>query len=215
VIGIGTKDTPKETEGDDVVWGKKEYALMRDATQDIIDDGDYYYYGLRVQETDTEKIGEQIEHLSKNFGGDFGDLSGESEELNGVSTIGVDDIRQMYSNGGYEGRVIYLVGSDEYDIGYDPGEKIMKEPVVLAKGKIENGELKIIEKVEISDDNQVVENTAEKAIENVAGNAAMKEYEEFKDKIIKKYGEENMWSQMTDEEMEKWERLERMAYKGY
>lgn len=215
VIGFGTKDIPSETLGDSVLWSRDNLALMRDATQDIVDEGEYAYYGLRAQNRDTEKIGETITHLSKNFGGDFEDLSAESEVLNGVSTIGINDINKVTEYGGYEGRVVYLVGSDSYEYGYDPGEKIMEDAVVLAKGKIENGELKIIERIEVSGNTEIVENTAENAITNAVINEAMQEYLDFKDRMIKKYGAENMWRDMTDAEMDMLEKLERKAYKGY
>lgn len=215
IVGFSAKDVPNETEGDNVLWNRDNFALMRDATQDIVDRGEYSHYGLRAQEEDTEKIGETMTHLSKNFGGDFEELSDESETLNGVSTIGYENVNQMTKYGGYEGRVVYLVGADGYEYGYDPGEMIMQDPVVLAKGRIENGEFTIIEQIEISGDAQVVETTVEQKVENIAANEAMQEYLDYKETIIAKYGEENMWREMTDAEMDKLEELERKAFKGY
>ena len=214
ILGFKTKDIPSETLGDSKLWNRDDFTLMRDATQDIVDEGEYSHYGLRVQDKDTEKIGETITHQSKNFGGDFDDLSDRSEVLNGVSTIGIDNVNEVTKYGGYEGRVMYLVGSDSYEYGYDPGERIMGDAVVLAKGKIENGELKIIERVEISGNTEVIENTAENVIANTVANEAMQEYLDFKNKMIRKYGEDNIWRDMTDAEMDMFERLERKAYTG-
>ena len=42
----------------------------------------------------------------------------------------------------------------------------------------------------------------------------MEEYIKYKVTIIEKYGEENMWRNMTDAEMDLFDKLERKAYRG-
>ncbi len=58
------------------------------------------------------------------------------------------------------------------------------------------------------------EKEAEEFAKARAESPEMAEYKEFLDAMNKKYGDENIWSDMTDSEYDKLERLERIAYKG-
>ena len=89
-----------------------------------------------------------MEHHSKNFGGDFGDDIEEPEELDGASTIEVNSIGQMNSFSGYFGKVAYILAGNEGEYGYDPGEYIIKDPVVAAKFIFKDGKPVMVERIE-------------------------------------------------------------------
>ena len=130
----------------------KDIAGMQ-VVKDIIADNEFAHYGLRIQEKDTEQVGQAMEHRSKNFGGDFDDpengLDDIAGELDGVTAVGMDRIHEVGELGGYSGAVAYLLGSNEYpEAGYDPGEAIMQEPTVLAKIGMKDGKLAVLEHVE-------------------------------------------------------------------
>lgn len=153
----------REDEPDSKLFSRKEFVEIAkdDVVQEIISDMEYENYGIRIQEEDTESIGEVMEHTSSNFGGDFDseELSDIAGSLDGVSAIDVHNVRMVTKFGGYEGKVAYLLGSDDYDIGYDGGEIIMKDPVVLAKLEYRNGKLVVSEstssdeKLQLREDN--------------------------------------------------------------
>ena len=153
----------REDEPGSKLFSRKEFGEIAkdDVVQEIISDMEYENYGIRIQEEDTESIGEVMEHTSSNFGGDFDseELSDIAGSLDGVSAIDVHNVRMVTKFGGYEGKVAYLLGSDDYDIGYDGGEIIMKDPVVLAKLEYRNGKLVVSEstnsdeKLQLREDN--------------------------------------------------------------
>ena len=193
---------------------KSDFSDAKKLTKDIVNSANYDRYGLRVQRRDTEKIDETMEHTSKNFGGDFEGTENEGEDLDGVSTIEINRISEMHSFGAYEGNVIYLLGSnDGGEGGYDPGEYIMKNPVVLAKMKFKNGKLHVYEKTKDLEAHALSSNkfSPQKSGET---KAQMSEYLTFRGTMIEKYGEDKMYAKMTDAEMDKLDRLERIAYKG-
>nr|DAP61109.1 MAG TPA: hypothetical protein [Caudoviricetes sp.] len=193
---------------------KGDFSDAKKLTQDIVNLADYDRYGLRVQRRDTEEIDETMEHTSKNFGGDFEGTENEGESLDGVSTIEISRISQMHSFGAYEGNVIYLLGSnDGGEDGYDPGEYIMKNPVVLAKMKFKNGKLHVYEKTKDLEESALSSNKSSPQ-KSGGTKAQMSEYLTFRGTMIEKYGEDKMYAKMTDAEMDKLERLERIAYKG-
>lgn len=205
--------------GDDKtkLFNRSDFSTAKKLTEEICSEQDFIYFGLRVQEEDTEKIGETMKHTSQNFGGDFDDAGTEPEELAGVSTIRIDRTSQVMQYGGYEGRVMYLLGADEGEDGYDPGEFIMKDARVLAKMKVENGALKITEKVKSEDSKVSSAKTSDRpsaSSSTYAGTATqVKEYHSFKAEMERKYGD-RIWSDMTDSEYDRYERLERIAYRG-
>lgn len=139
-----------ETSGEERTFTPSDFMAMKEEAADLIDDleWDYEHVGIRIQEEDTEKVGEIMEHHSKNFGGDFGDDIEESEELDGASTIEVNSIGQMNSFGGYFGKVAYILAGNEGEYGYDPGEYIIKDPVVAAKFIFKDGKPVMVERIE-------------------------------------------------------------------
>lgn len=139
-----------EASGEERTFTKSNFMAMKEEAADLIDDleWDYEHVGIRIQEEDTEKVGEIMEHHSKNFGGDFGDDLEEAEELDGVSTIEVNSIGQMNSFGGYSGKVAYILAGNEGEYGYDPGEYIIKDPVVAAKFIFKDGKPVMVERIE-------------------------------------------------------------------
>lgn len=153
----------REDEPDSKLFSRKEFGEIAkdDVVQEIISDMEYENYGIRIQEEDTESVGKVMEHTSSNFGGDFDseELSDIAGSLDGVSAIDVHNVRRLAEFGGYEGKVAYLLGSDDSDIGYDGGEIIMKDPVVLAKLEYRNGKLVVSEstnsdeKLQLREDN--------------------------------------------------------------
>lgn len=195
------------------VYGRSDLLDAKKLCEEIIEENEYEYYGFRVQEEDTEKVGETIEHTSKNFGGDFEGAQEEGEDLDGVSSIRADIIKQVDGNGGYDGSVLYLIGANDGEFGYDPGEFIMKDSVVLAKMRYEDGSLKIVEKVNAGQGKSSV--SAPKVGNDYAGTKTqVSEYISFKTAMEKKYGADGLWGKMSDSEYDKMERLERMAYRG-
>lgn len=209
-----------KTEGEEAFFNRELLMQAKEMTQDIISSGYAAEYGLRAQVDDTEKLGEIMVHKSMNFGGDFEGEEDEFEELPGVSTISVNNIDLTSDFGGYEGRVLYLLGADSSRGGYDPGERILKDPVVLAKMRVQNGTLILAEKVETD----VSEDTQEIMFDNLEENTntskfagsekQVEEYLSFKAEMEAKYGADAMWLDMDDAEYSKLERLERIAYKG-
>jgi SPP1 gp7 family putative phage head morphogenesis protein len=206
------KNDITRVEGESHVYKKEDYKSAQKLVQDVTDDMQYENYGFRVQDVDTENLGKKMSHISKNFGDDFGASAEKGEELSGVSALGINNIGQIGS-GGYSGKTLYLLGSANKEYGYDAGEIIMKDPVVLAKMKYENGKIELIEKISV----EISEDTAKTIIEQTAieqASESMEEYIKYKVTIIEKYGEENMWRNMTDAEMDLFDNLERKAYKG-
>ena len=187
----------------------------------IMANRDFEYYGIRVQEEDTETVGKVMTHHSVNEGGDFEDnewMSDEDKErledlageLDGVSTIGIYDIEQVGKYGGYPGKVAYLLGSDETpETGYDPGEAVMKEPTVLAKMEYKDGKIVVKDKVQIQPEAE-----SKPKPESATQTNARQEnpgYTKFMAEMKAKYGDD-MWSNMTDSEMDAADRWESHRY---
>lgn len=217
----GWKEKENVVEGDLTFFNSDLLNVAKRITQDIVNDQwQFENFGLRAQKRDTEKIGETIKHKSKNFGGDFEGKENEFEELNGVSTIGINNTDKAPKYGGYEGKVLYLIGGDSAEYGYDPGELIIENPTVLAKMRVQDGKLIISEKIETEITEKAVETAKETILDaedlsKYAGTAKeVNEYISFKAEMEAKYGADAIWSQMSDEEYDKLERLERIAYKG-
>lgn len=187
----------------------------------IMANRDFEYYGIRVQEEDTETVGKVMTHHSVNEGGDFENnewMSDEDKErledlageLDGVSTIGIYDIEQVGKYGGYPGKVAYLLGSDEPpETGYDPGEAVMKEPTVLAKMEYKDGKIIVKDKVQIQPEAE-----SKPKPESATQTNARQEnpgYTKFMAEMKAKYGDD-MWSNMTDSEMDAADRWESHRY---
>lgn len=197
------------------IFNKKDFQDAKKLTEKIVEDQEFAYYGLRVQENDSEKIGGIIEHTSKNFGGDFEGSEKDGEDLDGVSSIKIDSVSEVNQFGGYEGKIMYLLGADEGEYGYDPGEFIMKDAKVLAKIKVEKGKLQLSDQYKKSGTHKIeTKSSTTKESSQYAGTSAqVKEYTSFKAEMTKKYGG-RLWREMTDSEYDKMERLERIAYRG-
>ena len=121
------------------MYNKNDFLEIIDFCRNIIEKGEYENYGIRVQEDDTETVGEMMEHQSN----DWDDEEMLETKIDGVSTIGIDTIEQMSDYGGYFGSVAYLIGTNGYtEAGNDAGEIVIENPIVLAKVIIENGEVK-------------------------------------------------------------------------
>lgn len=207
-------------EGEETLYNRTLLNRAKDLVKDIVDQNDYAMYGFRAQVDDTETIGNAMKHTSRNFGGDFEGSENEFEDLNGVSSILFENTGLVTEYGGYEGRVLYLLGADDGRMGYDPGEEILTEPVVLAKMRVQNGELVLSEKIE-TEVSEVVQNAVQETIEVVEESSPfagtkdqVEEYMRFKAEMEAKYGADSMWGEMDDNEYDKMERLERIAYKG-
>ena len=171
--------------------------------KDIISGNEYEHYGIRMQESDTEQIGQAMKHRSVNAGGDFDDpekgLDAIAGELDGVSAIGVNQINEVGPLGGYQGTVAYLLGSDGYAAdGYDPGELVMTAPTVLAKIVVKDGKLTVAEHVEPPQKPAAQENKkpAQQKTENPG-------YTEFMASMAAKYGADQMWGAMDDQEFDR------------
>lgn len=199
------------------MWNREDMEKAVDLTKDIINeyDLDFEKFGLRMQEQDTEKVGEVMKHTSKNFGGDFEGTEREGEDLPGVSAIGVKYVHEI-GNGAYEGAVMYLLGSNQYEFGYDPGEIILGDAVVLAKIGEKDGKLTVLERVPQNSASDTVKESSPKPSTNSYSGTKeqVNEYVSFKFQMEKKYGADSIWADMTDSEYEKLERLERIAYRG-
>lgn len=195
--------------GASATFGREAFNSIKNTEEvkGIVGAREFGYYGIRVQENDTETVGGVMTHHSKNFGGDFDDdtsLGGIAGDLDGVSTVGIESTNEVTNFGGYKGKVAYLVGSNEYPgDGYDPGERIMKEPTVLAKVKIENGKVKVVESVKYE------KKKAETAkAEPTKTRKVNPEYTNFMSKMAQKYGADKMWSDMDDKEFDEAQRWE-------
>lgn len=214
----GKFDNNEYGSGENETFNRAMFQSGKDLTKDIVGDSDFQYYGLRVQEYDTEKLGEEMTHTSQNWGEDFEGQEEEYEELNGVSTIGINNIYQVTETGGYSGKVMYLLGSNDREYGYDPGENILREPTVLAKMKVQEGKLALVESVGVRKlSNLKQESMSNKTASSKSVYAGTKtqvqEYISFKFEMEKKYGE-HLWAEMSDNEYDRLERLERVAYRG-
>lgn len=207
------KDSDKQ-ERDTISFGKSELKKALGLTKEIVDDREYLTYGFRAQSEDTETIGKTMTHTSKNFGGDFEGTAQEGERLPGVSTIGADRTHQVGEYGGYEGSVLYLVGSNTAEPGYDPGEMILNEPTVLAKLGVKNGELTVLEKIDIERKKPETPKVQPPKSIYAGTKEQVNEYVSFKFSMENKYGVDTMWRNMTDAEIDRLERLERIAHRG-
>ena len=138
------------------LWGRNELrkAAENSDVKNILQDREFLSYGLRVQDSDTEILGQIMDHQSRNFGGDFenpdmaDEMSDYNLDIDGVSTIGVYNTGDVTEYGGYEGKIVYLLGSNDTEPGYDPGETIMREPTVLAKLAYHDGNVVVLESVD-------------------------------------------------------------------
>lgn len=70
------------------------------------------------------------------------------------------------------------------------------------------------EKAEQEAAKKAEEKSAKKEAEKRESSLEMQEYKDYLQMIKEKYGEENMWREMTDNEMDTLDRLERIAYRG-
>ena len=96
-------------------------------------DCDYDYIGIRIQEDAFGlSVGDVVDHVSRNFGGDFDGTELDGEMLSGVSAIDVSEARYLDSRTEYGGDVALVLGCNSAEGGYDQGEIIMRKPVVLA-----------------------------------------------------------------------------------
>ena len=87
----------------------------------------YDFIGIRVQEENTNNIGDTIYH--KSYVWDDGNIT--DEELNGICAIEIQVARKLIDYGGYQGKYAYILGSDYCTKGNDVGEIIMKDAIVL------------------------------------------------------------------------------------
>ena len=173
--------------------------------KDIMDDGEYEYYGFRIQEKDTEKVGREMDHKSRNEGGDFdnpeNDLDAIAGELDGVSTIDTNRINEVGKFGGYSGTVAYLLGSNTYpQAGYDPGEAVMQEPIVLAKVGMKNGKLTVLDSVMTEKPEMQPKRESELRAPQRVENPG---YAAFMAQMEGKYGRDSIWSAMSDSEFDR------------
>ena len=154
----GGAGKPAASELESKIFGRSAFSEIaeNETVREIVDDGDYETYGIRIQEEDTEIVGEMMSHRSSNWGGDFEDdpeRAGQGGELDGVSAIDIDMVKHTPKYGGYSGKVAYLLGTNEWaEDGYDSGEKVMPEPRVLAKLGYKSGKLFVIESVKDGND---------------------------------------------------------------
>lgn len=90
----------------------------------------YEYIGIRIQEENTNKVGDTMTHCSSVW--DNGDET--EEQLDGVSAIDIDMAGQLNNADyeGYFGGIVYILGSDNASYGEDVAEIIMQDAVVLA-----------------------------------------------------------------------------------
>lgn len=197
--------------GETVLFNSNHFKKIADHPEikEIVANRDFENYGIRVQEEDTETVGKTMTHHSVNAGGDFENKEGLEDltgELDGVSTIGINNVKQVGTYGGYEGKIAYLLGSNEPpETGYDPGEAIMKEPTVLAKMEYKNGKIVVTDKVQIE-----AESKPEPAKQTVA-RQENPGYTKFMAEMKAKYGDD-IWSRMTDSEMDAADRWESHRY---
>lgn len=113
-----------------------------------LDDGDYGYYGLRVEDvstpgevgdglassrvwvdgvpTDEELDGTSVIGLSKASNGD----PDRSEIDKAMKMLGLSDDQGLRS--GYVGKVVYVVGGTARQYGEDPGEHILRNAEIVA-----------------------------------------------------------------------------------
>jgi hypothetical protein len=106
---------------------------------------DYDNIGIRVQDdTHGLAVGDTIERNSVHWSYDDGQAVSDGTLLEGVCAIDATLARYIGQFGGYEGRVMLVLGSEsaynrEAD-GGDAGEIVMERPIVLAicTGNCEN-----------------------------------------------------------------------------
>lgn len=196
---------------DSMFYNKDHFNSIAEKSREIIDRSDesYSYYGIRVQEKDTETVGKEMAHNSRNWGGDFeGELSDrDGEELPGVSSIGIDNTNMVAGYGGYEGTVAYLLGSDTMEYGHDAGEYILENPNVLAKFCYKNGKMELLESVTGSD--KKMEKVSEEQKPQRKENP---EFTAFDRKMHEKYGDDIWGGKMTDDEIDEYDRLENLRF---
>ncbi|MBR7146478.1 MAG: hypothetical protein IKD11_02010 [Oscillospiraceae bacterium] len=98
-----------------------------------IENGEYSYYGIRVDDGVDYSIGDAVAASRVWVDGDPTD-----EDLDGTSCIGlkfnatVSDVeRAIKAASIYYGDRIYLIGGDDMEYGEDAGEYIIKDAVVV------------------------------------------------------------------------------------
>jgi hypothetical protein len=101
--------------------------IKKIAAQLNLDEHEYEYIGIRVQEDTGEIIGETMNHVSYVW------TEGKktNKKTNGVCAINAKTAKYLPEFGGYEGNVIYILGADKAECGYDQEEIIMQDAVVL------------------------------------------------------------------------------------
>lgn len=110
--------------------------LLRDMVEELILDGEYSYYGIRIDDNDYE-IGDTCENSHVWDNGDWTD-----EELDGACAIALpeqipvtarelDKVVELASV--YSGKHIYIIGGDSKDYGEDAGEIIIRDAAIVAE----------------------------------------------------------------------------------
>ena len=135
----------------------------------------------------------------------------ESSEL--IEAANDDESRvkvamRLYSEGKIDSDTLALLKKEE-DMNYDDTAVIDKEEKAKKwREKREKDQAMLEGKKHEAAEKQKEEE------EKRLGSPEMQEYLSFRQAMIDKYGEDNMYSDMTDNEYDKLERLERIAYKG-
>lgn len=106
---------------------------MLEKIMETMENGDYTYYGIRVDVDVDYSVGDYTSD-SRIW------IDGESTEemLNGTSCVGLryadetDVTKAIKIAENYAGNRIYLIGSDSMEYGEDEGEYILENAVVVA-----------------------------------------------------------------------------------
>lgn len=110
----------------------KNANIKKAAIQAIEIDTYYDNIGVRVQDDlHGLSVGDIIERNSTHWISDDGKDAHDGEELRGVCAIEARQAKYLSDFGGYEGRVILILGSEFATGGFDDGEIIMERPEVL------------------------------------------------------------------------------------
>ena len=176
--GISVTGSSQKKLGDMKMYNRDSMKEIKRLSSDIIENGDFETYGIRIQEEDTEKVGTVINHNSSVW--DDGKIL--DQHLEGVSTIDVNEIDMIGKYSGYIGKVAYLLGTnDDVYEGNDVGEIVMNKPTVIAKYTIKNGKVTL---VEMSKTNKTKESKHQKNKSESAPKLSKADVERYKNKVI-------------------------------